>query len=235
VGRFAIVVAVGVRGWVLLLGSRLTLIYAGSPVCSSSQAIVQPSAATASRSMHSQARGTPRGGRPVCRSGRVDGGMIQPYERPLDNPAPPPQAAAVFSAAHRQHRQSVTRAQPAPDGCRIIAAVAKYTGGPAPGPTASPLQRRNRTDQGQGFLRVISISAGQADCEWDALRVVPPIVPMTAPRLRLLIDLLDLTGTAFPNANRPRSQTGSGCRGDQVAAPGAWRLTLFDDRVRRRC
>jgi hypothetical protein len=44
-------------------------------LASSSQAIVQPSAATASRSMHSQARGTPRGCRPVCRSGRVDGGI----------------------------------------------------------------------------------------------------------------------------------------------------------------
>lgn len=53
----------------------------------------------------------------------------------------------------------------------IIAAVAEHTDGPAPGSTASALQRRNRIDQGQGFLRVISISAGQADCERDTLRI----------------------------------------------------------------
>jgi len=46
-----------------------------------------------------------------------------------------------------------------------------HTGGPAAGSTASALQRGNRIDQRQGFLRVISISAGQADCEWDALRI----------------------------------------------------------------
>ena len=42
--------------------------------------------------------------------------LIQPRKRPLDNPAPPPQAAAVFGAAHRQQRQNVTRAQAVPDG-----------------------------------------------------------------------------------------------------------------------
>lgn len=65
----------------------------------------------------------------------------------------------------------MTCAQPAPDGCRIVAAVAEQADRPAPGSTASPLQGRNRIDQGEGFLRVISIRAGQADRERDTLPI----------------------------------------------------------------
>ena len=51
--------------------------------------------------------------------------------------APPPSAtvpdAAVVGTAHRQQRQNVTRPQTAPDGRRVIAAVAEHAGRPAPG------------------------------------------------------------------------------------------------------
>jgi hypothetical protein len=97
--------------------------------------------------------------------------LIQPGERPLDDPAPPPQAAAVLGATHRQQRQNMTCAQAAPDRCRIIAAVAEHADRPAARSAVSTLQGRNGIDEGQGFLRVISIRAGQADRKWDALAI----------------------------------------------------------------
>ena len=97
--------------------------------------------------------------------------LIEPCKRPLDDPPPPAQAAAVLGATHRQQRQNVPRAQAAPDGCRIIATVAVHAHWPAPGSAAFASKGRNRINQSQGLLRVISISAGQADREWDALPV----------------------------------------------------------------
>jgi len=54
---------------------------------------------------------------------------------------------------------------------RIIAAIAEHADRPAPGPTTFALQARNGIDQGQCFLRVISIGAGQADRERDTLSI----------------------------------------------------------------
>ena len=78
--------------------------------------------------------------------------LIQPRKCPLDNPAPPAQAAAVLGAAHRQQAQNVARAQAVPDGRRVIAAVAERADRPAPRSAAFALQGWNRIDQGQGFL-----------------------------------------------------------------------------------
>ena len=91
--------------------------------------------------------------------------LIQPSERALDDPSPPPKTTAVCGAAHGQQGQDMTRAQAVPDGCRVVAAVAEHADRPVPGSSAFALQGRNRIHQGQGFLRVVSIGAGQADGE----------------------------------------------------------------------
>ncbi len=87
--------------------------------------------------------------------------LIEPRKRPLDDPAPPPQATAVLRTAHRQQRQNVTGPQAVPDRRRIIAAIAEHADRPAPGSAAVALQGRNRIHEGQGFLRVVAIGAGQ--------------------------------------------------------------------------
>jgi ABC-type uncharacterized transport system involved in gliding motility auxiliary subunit len=97
--------------------------------------------------------------------------LIEPGKCPLDHPAPLPQTAAVRGAAHSQQRQDVTRAQAVPDGGRVIAAVAEHADRPASGSAAFALQWRNRINQGQSFLRVVSIGTGQADRERDALSI----------------------------------------------------------------
>ena len=97
--------------------------------------------------------------------------LIQPGERPLNDPPPPPKTTAVPGAAHGQQRQNVPRAQAVPDGGRIIAAVADHTGRPAARAAAVALQRRNRIHQGKGFLRVVPVGAGEAHRERDALSI----------------------------------------------------------------
>ena len=97
--------------------------------------------------------------------------LIKPRKRPLDHPAPLPQAADVPGAAHGQWRQNVPRAQAVPDGGRVIAAVAEHTGRPAARAAAVALQRRNRIHQRQGFLRVVPVGAGEAHRERDALSI----------------------------------------------------------------
>jgi len=52
--------------------------------------------------------------------------LIEPSERPLDDPEPPPQAAALFRAAHGQQRQKVTGPQTVADARRVIASVAEH-------------------------------------------------------------------------------------------------------------
>jgi hypothetical protein len=78
--------------------------------------------------------------------------LIQPCERPLDDPPPPPETTAGRGAAHGQQGHDVTRAQPVPNRCGVIATIADYADRPAPGSAAFALQRRNRIDQREGFL-----------------------------------------------------------------------------------
>jgi hypothetical protein len=78
--------------------------------------------------------------------------LIQPRKRPLDNLAPPAQAAAVLGAAHREQGQNVARAQTVPDGRRVIAAVAEHADRPPARSAAFGLQGWNGIDQRQGFL-----------------------------------------------------------------------------------
>jgi hypothetical protein len=59
----------------------------------------------------------------------------------------------------------VTRPQAPPETRRVIAAVAEHADRPAPGPPAPAVQRRNCIHEGQCFLPVVTIGAGEADRE----------------------------------------------------------------------
>ncbi len=97
--------------------------------------------------------------------------LIQPGERPLDDPPPSPKTSAVRGATPGQQRHDVTRAQPAPDGCRVATPVAEHADRPAPGSAAFALLQQNCVDQGEGFLRVVPIGAGHADRKRNALAI----------------------------------------------------------------
>ena len=97
--------------------------------------------------------------------------LVQPRERPLDDPPPPAQAGPMLRTAPGEQRVNSTHPQAVPNGRGVVATVAQHTVRTTPRAPASTMEWRNCIHQGQGFLRVISIRAGQADCEWDALRI----------------------------------------------------------------
>src|SRR5207244_6802631 len=72
--------------------------------------------------------------------------LIQPCERPIDDPPRPAQAAAVCRAAHRQQWHNATSSQPLSDARRIVVAVANHAIRPIPWPSTFTLEWRNRID-----------------------------------------------------------------------------------------
>ena len=97
--------------------------------------------------------------------------LIQPRKRPLDHPPPPPEATPVPRATPRYERANPTPAQTTPNRLRVVAAIPEYTVRSPARSTAFALKWGNRIQQGQCFLRVVSIGAGQADGEGHALPV----------------------------------------------------------------
>ena len=95
--------------------------------------------------------------------------LTEPGRCALHDPPPPAQATPMLGAAHGQQGHDVTRAQAVPNGRGVIATIADHADRPAPGSAAFALQRRNRIDQREGFLRVVAIGTGQSDRERDAL------------------------------------------------------------------
>ncbi len=74
-------------------------------------------------------------------------------------------------AAQGQYGHDVTGPEPAPNGGRVVAAIPEHTVWPLTRSPAFAVEWGNRIHQGQGFLRVVPVRAGQADCEWHA----PPV------------------------------------------------------------
>ena len=78
---------------------------------------------------------------------------------------PPPEATPVPRATPRHERANPTPAQPTPNRLRVVAAIPQYTVRSPARSTAFALKWGNRIHQGQCFLRVVSIGAGQPDGE----------------------------------------------------------------------
>ena len=97
--------------------------------------------------------------------------LIEPGKCPLDDPAPSSQTAAVQRAAHRQQRQDAASSQPGSDCLRIVAPVSHHTIWAMPRPSSLALEWKNRIHQRQSLLRIVSVSAGQANRE----RHAPPV------------------------------------------------------------
>ena len=106
--------------------------------------------------------------------------LVQPRKRSLDHPPPPPEATPVPRATPRYERANPTRAQTTPNRLRVVAAIPEYTVRSPARSTAFALKWGNRIHQGQCFLRVVPVRAGQANRE----RHAPPVADQIAlPRL----------------------------------------------------
>ena len=129
-------------------------------------------------------------------------------ERPLDDPPPPAQAAAVCHAAHRQQWHNATSSQPLSDARRIVATVANHAIRPIPWPSTFTLEWRNRIDQCQCFLRVIPVGTGQPDGERHASRVANQMT--LAPSLGAIRGIWTGLCTAVHRADRTAVNNRSG-------------------------
>ena len=91
--------------------------------------------------------------------------LTEPSKGAPHDPPPAAQTTPMRGATCGQQRHDVTRPQPTPNRRRVVTAIPEDTVRPPPRSPAFAVQRGNRIHQRQGFLRVVSVRAGQAHGE----------------------------------------------------------------------
>jgi hypothetical protein len=91
--------------------------------------------------------------------------LIEPSERPLDDPTPSAQSASMFDVALREPRHDAAGTQTSPDCLRVIATVAQQTIRTMARSPSLALQGWNGINQCEGLLRIIAIGARELDGE----------------------------------------------------------------------
>ena len=135
--------------------------------------------------------------------------LIQPSKGPLDDPAPPAQPAPVLGAAHCDQRLDMPRPQPTPNGGCVVAAIPEHTVRPSSRSPPFAVQRGNRIDQRQGFLRVVPIRAGETHGERHAspvanqMALAPALGPIGRVRTSLVTAMHGAAGTTVHDRSRP--------------------------------
>ena len=135
--------------------------------------------------------------------------LIEPGKRPLHGPPPPAQAAPVLGATHSDQRLDMPHPQPTPNGGCVVAAIPEHTVWP---PSWSPpfaVQRGNRIDQRQGFLRVVPIRGGETHGERHAspvanqVALAPALGPIGRVRTSVVTAMHRADGTTVHDRSRP--------------------------------
>ena len=115
----------------------------------------------------------------------------------------------MLCAAHGQQGHNMTRPQTAPNGSCVVAAIPEHTVRPLPRSAPYAMQRRNRIDQRQGFLRVVAIRAGQTHGERHAstvanqMALAPALSPIGGVRTCLVAAMHRPDGTTVHDRSRP--------------------------------
>jgi len=95
------------------------------------------------------------------------------------------------------------RSQPTPNGGRVEAAIPEHTVGPLSRSPPFAVQRGNRIDQRQGFLRIVPIRAGQTHGERHAspvanqMALAPALGPIGGIRTGLITAIHRADGTTI--------------------------------------
>lgn len=89
--------------------------------------------------------------------------MIQPGEGPFHNPPPSAQPAAMFRIAGGQQGQDAAGTKPSPELLRVIGTVTQHTLWTTSRSSSLALYRRNRIDERQSLLRVVTVGPCQMD------------------------------------------------------------------------
>ena len=135
--------------------------------------------------------------------------LIEPGKRPLHDPPPPAQPTPVLGATHGEQRHDMPRPQTTPNGGRVVAAIPEHTVRPLSRSPPFAVQRGNRIDQRQGFLRVVPIRAGQTHGERHAspvanqMALAPALGPIGRVRTSLVTAMHRADGTTVHDRSRP--------------------------------
>ena len=97
--------------------------------------------------------------------------LIEPSERPLDDPTPSAQSASMFGVALREPRHNPAGTLTAPDCLRVIATVAQHTIRTMARSPSLALQGWNGINQCEGLLRIVTIRARELDGERNTTTV----------------------------------------------------------------
>jgi hypothetical protein len=97
--------------------------------------------------------------------------LIQPSERPLDDPAPSAQSAAMFGVALRKKRDNASLTQTLPDRLGVITAVAQHAIRSMARTPTHALQGRDGINQCEVLLRVVSVGSGELDGQRNSASV----------------------------------------------------------------
>ena len=135
--------------------------------------------------------------------------LTEPGEGAFHHPPPPTQATPMLGAAPSQQGHDVTRPQTAPNGSCVVAAIPEHTVRPLPRSPPYAMQRRNRIDQRQGFLRVVPIRGGQTHRERHAstvanqMALAPALGAIGGVRTCLVTAMHRADGTTVHDRSRP--------------------------------
>ena len=94
--------------------------------------------------------------------------LIEPSERPLHDPAPSAQTAAMFGVAFRKKRDDVADKKTLADCFGVIAAVAQYAIRTMARSSPLSLQSWDGINQCEGLQRVVTIGTGELNGQRDS-------------------------------------------------------------------
>ena len=97
--------------------------------------------------------------------------LIQPGERPLHDPAPSPQSAAMLGVALRKKGDDASVTKTFPDRFGVITTVAAHTIRSATRTTPLSLKSWDGINQRECLLRVVAISTGELNGQRNSVSV----------------------------------------------------------------
>jgi hypothetical protein len=115
----------------------------------------------------------------------------------------------VSRSARGEKWQNVAGSQSPSDALGVVGTIAEHAVGTTPGSSSFALQRRDRIDKRQRFLRIVPVGAGQAHRQWRALPVAdqmalaPAFGPVGRIRTGLPSTIHCPHGAAIDNSPRP--------------------------------
>jgi hypothetical protein len=97
--------------------------------------------------------------------------LIQPCERPLHDPAPSAQSAAVFRVALRKKRDNASVTQTLSDRFSIVTTVTQHAARTIARASALSLQEWNGINECEGLLGIVSVGPGELNDQGNALAI----------------------------------------------------------------